>query len=336
MTSTEERLRRLEDVEEIRRLIQDYRRHLDARDLVSYGLLFAAEGEWIGGTGYAKSPAGITEMLTERLPARQPGPQSSWHLLTDPVIIVDGDRATGLLTWSWVGRGDGNVPVMRLLGTYEDTYVREHGRWRFRTRIAHTNIPHKELELPAGWAADAEPAARAAKPAPSGTAATDADQGDIGRGDTVFDDTVFDDTGARLRRLEDLEQIRRLFMEYKVVLDRQDFAAYADLFAENGEFVAGPGVAKGRAAIREMVEAMPGSGLLGREPGEDCHVVVNPLIELDPDDPDRARAELTWLYVVKGENGGPKLAKLGHYNDILIREAGRWRFLRREAPADIG
>ena len=40
--------------------------------------------------------------------------------------------------------------------------------------------------------------------------------------------------------------------------------------------------------------------------------------------------------MVKGENGGPKLAKLGHYNDILIREAGRWRFLRREAPADIG
>jgi uncharacterized protein (TIGR02246 family) len=317
VTNAEERLRRLEDVEEIRRLIQDYRRHLDTHDLVSYGQLFAADGEWIGGTGYAKSPAGITEMLTERLPARQPGPQSSWHLLTDPVIIVDGDRATGLLTWSWVGRGDGNVPVMRLLGTYEDTYVREDGRWRFRTRIAHTNIPGKELQLPVGWGQDAQ----AGRPAPSES--TSADPG-------------LADTETRLRRLEDLEAIRRLFMEYKVVLDRQDFAAYADLFAEDGEFVAGPGVAKGRAAIREMVEAMPDSGLLGREPGDDYHVIVNPLIELDPADPDRARAELTWLYVVKGEDGGPKLAKLGHYNDTLVREAGRWRFSRREAPADIG
>ena len=125
-------------------------------------------------------------------------------------------------------------------------------------------------------------------------------------------------------------------MEYKVVLDRQDFAAYADLFAENGEFVAGPGVAKGRSAIREMVEAMPSSGLLGRAPGDDYHVIVNPLIELDPDDPDRARAELNWLYVVKGPDGAPKLAKLGHYNDTLVREAGRWCFLRREVPADIG
>jgi len=318
VTDIEERLRRLEDVEEIRRLIQDYRRHLDGGDLVSYGLLFAENGEWIGGTGYGKSPAGITAMLTERLPARQPGPQSSWHLLTDPVIIVDGDRATGLLTWSWVGRGDGDAPVMRLLGTYEDSYVRENGRWRFRTRIAQTNIPRRQLDLPAGWGEDA------AAPAPS--AASGADPGD----------TVLADTGTRLRRLEDLEQIRRLFMEYKVVLDRQDFAAYADLFAEDGEFVAGPGVAKGRAAIREMVEAMPASGLLGRAPGDDYHVIVNPLIELDPDDPDRAHAELTWLYVVKGDDGAPKLAKLGHYNDTLVRESGRWRFLRREAPADIG
>ena len=312
MTDIEARLRRLEDAEEIRRLIQDYRRHLDTHDLVAYGHLFAAEGEWIGGTGYGKSPAGITAMLTERLPAPSPGPQSSWHLLTDPVIMVDGDRATGLLTWAWVGKGEGNVPVMRLLGTYEDTYVREQGRWRFRTRIAQTNIPHKELELPVVWGQDA----RAAAPAAAGS-----DPGDI---------------ATRLRRLEDLEQIRRLFTEYKIVLDRHDFAAYADLFAEDGEFVAGPGVAKGRAAIREMVEAMPSSGLLARAPGDDYHVIVNPLIELDPGDSDRAHAELTWLYVVKGPDGAPKLAKLGHYNDTLIREAGRWRFLRREAPADIG
>jgi uncharacterized protein (TIGR02246 family) len=322
VTGIEDRLRRLEDAEEIRRLIQDYRRHLDVGDLVSYGLLFASEGEWLGGTGYGKSPAGITAMLTERLPVRAPGPQSSWHLLTDPVITVDGDRATGLLTWAWVGQGDGNVPVMRLLGTYEDSYVRQHGRWRFRTRIAHTNIPHKELQLPVGWGQDAQ----AGRPAPSGSTPAG----------TGLADTALAGTATRLRRLEDLEAIRRLFIEYKVVLDRQDFAAYADLFAEDGEFVAGPGAAKGRAAIREMVEAMPSSGLLGREPGDDYHVIVNPLIELDPTDPDRARAELTWLYVVKSEDGGPQLAKLGHYNDTLVREAGRWRFLRREAPADIG
>jgi uncharacterized protein (TIGR02246 family) len=316
-TGIEARLRRLEDAEEIRRLIQDYRRHLDTFDLVSYGQLFAAQGEWLGGTGYGKSPAGITAMLTERLPAPKGGPQSSWHLLTDPVITVDGDHATGELNWAWVGRGDDGAPTMRLLGTYTDSYVREDGCWRFRTRVAQTNIPAKQLSQPPGWGVDEKPA-----PGAGATSATD--------------DAVPADTGTRLRRLEDLEQIRALFTEYKNVLDRQDFTAYADLFAAEGEFVAGAGVAKGRAAIKAMVEAMPGSGLLAGQPGDDQHVLVNPLIELDPADPDRATAQLNWLYVVKGDDGGPRLSKLGHYNDTLVREDGRWRFLRREAPMDLG
>ena len=310
------RLGRLEDAEQIRRLTQEYRRFLDALDLDAYGELFADEGEWLGGTGYGRTPAGITAMLKERLPARGPGGPAAWHLVTEPEIDLYGDRATGTLTWAWVGRGDAATPVMRLLGRYDDVYVREHGRWRYRRRTARTDIPHRALGLPAGWTAD------------------DAAPGH-GRGEA----RAGDDAEARLRRLEDLEQIRRLLTEYKTVLDRQDFAAYGRLFAADGEFIASPqqGIqqAKGPAAIQALVEGMPGS-LLGSAPGDDFHVIVNPLIELDAGDPDRARAEATWLYVVKGDDGLPALCKLGHYDDQLIREAGRWRFLRREAPADIG
>jgi ketosteroid isomerase-like protein len=304
------RLRRLEDAEQIRRLTQRYRRHLDALDLVAYGHLFAADGEWLGGTGYGQSPAGITAMLAERLPARGPGGPSAWHLVTEPEVELDGDRAAGLATWSWVGRGDGVAPVLRLLGHYQDSYVREDGQWRFQRRIAHTDIPHRPLTMPAQWAT------AAARSVP-GTEAPAAD------------------LEARLRRLEDLARIRQLFVDYKMVLDKQDFAAYAALFAADGEFIAGSQAAKGRAAIQALVEGMPGS-LLGSGPGEDFHVVLNPLIDLDPADPDRARADVTWLYVVKGDDGGPALAKLGHYEDELVREDGQWRFARRVAPTDIG
>jgi len=313
--STDARLGRLEDAEQIRRLTQEYRRVLDARDLDAYGRLFADDGEWLGGTGYGQTPAGITAMLNERLPARSSDGPAAWHLVTEPEVSLDGDRATGTVTWAWVGRGDADTPVMRLLGHYQDSYVRERGRWRYQRRIAHTDIPHRELELPADSADGV---------APSGA----------GRGAQAGSDAE-----ARLRRLEDLEQIRQLFVEYKMVLDKQDFAAYGALFAAEGEFIATPeqGLqqAKGPAAIQALVEAMPGS-LLGSEPGADFHVVVNPLIELDAADPDRAQAQVTWLYVVKGEDGAPALCKLGHYDDQLIREAGRWRFLRREAPTDIG
>jgi ketosteroid isomerase-like protein len=306
------RLGRLEDAAQIRKLTQEYRRLLDARDLDGYGRLFAEDGEWLGGTGYGQGPAGITAMLNERLPARGSDGPTAWHLVTEPEISLDGDRATGTVTWTWVGRGEAGTPVMRLLGHYQDSYVREHGQWRYQRRIAHTDIPHRDLELPAAWAEGAA----------SGAAGGASDSAE-----------------ARLRRLEDLEQIRQLFVEYKMVLDKQDFAAYGALFAADGEFIATPeqGLqqAKGSAAIQALVEAMPGS-LLGSEPGADFHVVVNPLIELDAADPDRAQAQVTWLYVVKGEDGAPALCKLGHYDDQLIREAGRWRFLRREAPTDIG
>ena len=308
------RLRRLEDAAQIRTLTQEYRRLLDARDLDGYGRLFADDGEWLGGTGYGQTPAGITAMLTERLPARGSAGPTAWHLVTEPEVSLDGDRAAGTVSWAWVGRGDAGTPVLRLLGHYQDSYVRERGRWRYQRRIAHTDIPHRELELPAAWADGEAPGA-------GSEARTEGD------------------AEARLRRLEDLEQIRQLFVEYKMVLDRQDFAAYGALFAADGEFIATPAEglqqARGPAAIQALVEAMPGS-LLGSEPGADFHVVVNPLIELDAADPDRAQAQVTWLYVVKGEDGAPGLCKLGHYDDQLIREAGRWRFLRREAPTDIG
>jgi SnoaL-like domain len=315
--SVDQRLRRLEDREEIRRLVQEYRRQLDARDLEAYGLLFAQDGEWLGGTGYGKTPAGITAMLTERLPGNSSDSgQATWHLLTEPEIELAGDQATGSVTWALVGRDDADAPVMRLLGHYEDTYVREHGRWRFQRRIAHTDIPRRELDIPAGWTTE-RAAIRADGERRAVTGAAD------------------DAVGARLRQLEDLEQIQQLFLDYKTVLDGKDFSGYAGLFAEDGEFIAGPQRAKGRAAIQALVEAMPGTGLLGAEAGEDFHLVINPRVELDPGNVGRARAQSTWLYVVRGADGGPVLSKLGHYDDELVREGGRWLFLRREAPMDI-
>jgi hypothetical protein len=43
------RVQRLEDQEEIRMLLVDYGRSLDARDFAKYASLFAKDGEWSGG-----------------------------------------------------------------------------------------------------------------------------------------------------------------------------------------------------------------------------------------------------------------------------------------------
>jgi hypothetical protein len=254
-------------------------------------------------------------MLEERLPGNTAeSGQASWHLVAEPEIVLHGDRATGDVTWALVARGAGDTPTLQLLGHYEDTYVREDGHWKFQRRVAYTDIPYRELDVPAEWTAARAALRAAGRPA---TAAAD------------------DDTSARLRRLEDREQIHQLFMDYKRVLDGKDFSAYAALFAEDGEFVAIDGGARGRAAIEAMVAAMPGTDLLGANVGDDFHLVLNPQIQLDAGNPDRARAQSTWAYVIKGDAGEPVLAKLGHYDDELVREGGTWRFLRREAPMDI-
>jgi uncharacterized protein (TIGR02246 family) len=139
---------------------------------------------------------------------------------------------------------------------------------------------------------------------------------------------------ARLQRLEDIDAIRRLFQDYRRSLDSKDFRAYADLFARAGEFIAGPDGsfrAKGREEIFALVDGMRGS-LLTDESGDDLHVAVNDRIDLDGD---TANATSTWVYLVRGGGDIPDVSKVGRYVDVLTREDGSWKFLRREAPCDI-
>jgi uncharacterized protein (TIGR02246 family) len=139
------------------------------------------------------------------------------------------------------------------------------------------------------------------------------------------------DLEARVQRIEDREAIQMLFMRYRECLDEKDFSGYAALFARDGEFAAAVGTAKGRAGIQEFVDGMRGS-LLTAVAGDDLHVVVNPEIAVDGD---RAKARSTWIYLVRGDGGEPTLAKVGHYEDELVREEGEWRFARRYAPMDM-
>lgn len=135
---------------------------------------------------------------------------------------------------------------------------------------------------------------------------------------------------ARLGRLEDMEQIWKLLMEYKSHLDQRDFAAYSRLFTEDGEWFGNLGHARGPAEIEALLaqtlEVYPDDST------RTLHLMANPVIELDGE---RARAESTWCYVTRDESDRPVLSLIGHYRDVLARDAGRWKFLRREAFLDF-
>jgi hypothetical protein len=135
----EARLQRLEDIEEIRTVLLDYGRFLDARDFASYSRLFAKDGEWVGGFGTVQGPAAIKVFMEKSIPG--PNAAHNYHLLSNFEIEVHGDTATAWSHWAFVVPGPDNKPVIAQGGRYDDTLIRESGHWKFKRRTASTDLP---------------------------------------------------------------------------------------------------------------------------------------------------------------------------------------------------
>jgi uncharacterized protein (TIGR02246 family) len=137
----ESRLRRLEDLEAIRQLFVDYGFTLDHGDFEAYGQLFADDGEvLLGSIGRATGPEAITDLMTKTLAGRQGG---SFHIICNPVIHLDGDRATTDVTWAVVTRTDSGDASLSMLGRHRDVVVRQRGEWKFQRREGHVDIPSR-------------------------------------------------------------------------------------------------------------------------------------------------------------------------------------------------
>jgi SnoaL-like domain len=143
--SLAQRIQRLDDIEEIRTLLTNYGRFLDAHDFKSYGQLFAKDGEWIGGFGSVTGPDAVEAFMVKNIGT--PGkPSSTYHLLTNFIIDVHGDTATAWSRWNYVTPGADKKPAIAQGGHYEDTLVRENGHWKFRRREAFNDIPVVEKQ----------------------------------------------------------------------------------------------------------------------------------------------------------------------------------------------
>jgi SnoaL-like domain len=155
MHQLESRLQRIEDTDAIRDLLIEYGRLLDTGDWVGYSQLFARKGAWTGSFGTATGPTEILAMLRKSLGSVPPYDATkvrSFHLMTNCVVQIDGDRATATSRWTNFGRTDDNKLVPRLAGRYEDVFVREDGKWKFLSRLAPRDIPNPATPAEAGKA----------------------------------------------------------------------------------------------------------------------------------------------------------------------------------------
>jgi uncharacterized protein (TIGR02246 family) len=137
------------------------------------------------------------------------------------------------------------------------------------------------------------------------------------------DETGADSAEHRLRRLEDVEEIRRLKAAYCRLSDRgyaaagDDPAGVAALFAEDGVWQSEGGEpARGRAAIVGLFEQFR------RQLPFALHVAANPAIDVDGD-----RASCSWHGVMAlTTSDGASLWVGGVYEDELVRTPDGWRF----------
>jgi uncharacterized protein (TIGR02246 family) len=130
----------------------------------------------------------------------------------------------------------------------------------------------------------------------------------------------------RLQRVEDELAIRRVLVDYAATQDARDYAGYAALFAKDGEWVNGKTVHKGRASIQKMLVDLYGAPPPGFVNSESYHITSNPQVDVSGD---RATARSRHLLVMRGPGGEPTPALAGRYEDVLIREDGQWKILRR-------
>jgi uncharacterized protein (TIGR02246 family) len=299
--SLEQRVQRLEDESAIRKILIEYGADLDGKDYHAYAALFAKDGVWQGGFGTFTGPAAIEKMLVKNLGAPEPGfvNKANFHLLTNPIIAIDGDRAhvtSKYLFWTAVE----GKPTPLLAGRYVDDFVRENGAWKIARRVTWGAIPFRDPNAPV--AAGGGPAAAPA----TGALALSTEQ--------------------RLRRAEDQLAIMRVVTDYAARLDAHDFDGYAALFAKDGTWQTGQTVRHGPAEIRAMLVGLYGEPPKGFVNADSYHLVSNIQVDVDGD---HATARSRHLLILRGPDGHPVPTLAGYYDDQYVREDVQWKILHR-------
>jgi ketosteroid isomerase-like protein len=140
-----DRVQVIEDKNAIWDLFMEYKKHLDARDFKAYSSLFTEDAVWGGNLGKAVGPQEIEDLLIRTLEVYPSDLERTYHLVMNPVIVVDGDTAKSKSNWGFITRSETDGPVFEMLGRYSDELRRTPDGWRFSRRIAYSDIPYISL-----------------------------------------------------------------------------------------------------------------------------------------------------------------------------------------------
>jgi uncharacterized protein (TIGR02246 family) len=133
-------------------------------------------------------------------------------------------------------------------------------------------------------------------------------------------------------RTEDREAIEGLMWRYARALDTYNPEAYASVYTEDGQFIAGGNATKGRGALRAMI-ANFGAGRDGNPPRQLYHMTTDSWIEFI--DETHARHHSYWLTMAAATGDTPpSVVAVGVGVDELVRIDGEWLIRVRNVTPD--
>jgi uncharacterized protein (TIGR02246 family) len=132
---------------------------------------------------------------------------------------------------------------------------------------------------------------------------------------------------ARIQHIDDRMAIERLLMEYGRAVDNRDFAAFAALFTEDGEWKGAQGSYRGPKEIQKSMEKMFTDAAADIPKGKNFHLLTNVIIDLQGD---HATASSKFIFY-KMNGGKPEAEVAGRYEDRLVRVGAAWKFQQRLA-----
>jgi len=161
-------------------------------------------------------------------------------------------------------------------------------------------------------------------------------------GGALAQDETADSLAARLRKVEDRQAIEQLLMgDYPRALDARDWAAYAALFTKDGTLIMGSAKRTGPAAIQEFFTTQRFAAPPAPEASSPCpappgaprfmHVVNNLTLQIKGD---TATDQAYWQTILTRDCKSV-VAAAGHYEDVLKREDGHWKFFKRQIFDDF-
>jgi ketosteroid isomerase-like protein len=146
--SLDARVKQLEDEATIRRQLDDYMGLLRSRDWDNYIKMFAkespelhmAEGTVIGRDAIRTRMDNASKRMAAAAAAQNRPQRQSSEMLSDVRVQVTGDTARAKSRFTFVGeQPDGTFRVTGS-GIYTDTWVREEGEWRIKSRTVDWDL----------------------------------------------------------------------------------------------------------------------------------------------------------------------------------------------------